>query len=76
MIPARGLGRLKASRAAPDLEGARAEYDPAATTLRQRELAKAEELRAAGHMASTRTVIGSYRREAQRSDVTVTAILP
>lgn len=35
--------------------GPRAEYDPAGTTLRQRELAKVEELRAAGHSVALRT---------------------
>ena len=40
---------------APGKTEKKAEYDPLATTLRQRELAKIEELRSAGHQVARRT---------------------
>lgn len=43
------------TRSAPGKTEKKAEYDPLATTLRQRELAKIEELRSAGHQVALRT---------------------
>lgn len=42
-------------RVPPGKTEKKAEYDPLATTLRQRELAKIEELRSAGHQVALRT---------------------